>query len=151
MAPLQLELSDRSAESAFEHLGDQRSLREFERELGDPSAEFLARLRGRGTLGDADWQHVLGQIPAALRFLAAPNPTLTQDEHGQTVLDPDADPRNANWIQQAATARKARHRLPPWAAMWLWQVGNKRGASFWNAVGTAAEQMQFTRFEPEPA
>ena len=61
-------------------------------ELDDPSAEFLARLRGSGGLRDADWQHVLGEIPAALEFLARPNTTVTQEESGQMVVVPDANP-----------------------------------------------------------
>ena len=81
----------------------------FKRELDDPSAEFLARIRAAGVLSDADWRHILGEIPKALRFLSKPNLTLTQDEHGHTVLDPDADPRNANWIRLASAARKAQH------------------------------------------
>jgi HD domain len=122
----------------------------FKRELDDPSAEFLARLRGCGGLRDADWQHVLGEIPSALEFLAGPNPTLTQDERGQSILDLDADPRNADWLRLAAAARRARHHLPFLAAMWLWQVGHERGASFWDVVARIAEQMQFPRHELAP-
>jgi hypothetical protein len=110
----------------------------FKRELDDPSAEFLARLRGCGRLRDADWQHILGEIPSALEFLAGPNPTVTRNDRGQPILDPDADPRNANWLRLVAAARKAQHRLPLWAAMWLWQVGHKRGASFWEVVAQIA-------------
>lgn len=123
----------------------------FKRELDDPSAEFLARLRGSGGLRDADWQQVLGKIPSALRFLAGPNPTLTQNDRGQMVLDPDADPRNADWIRLAAAARKAQHHLPLWAAMWLWQVGHERGAGFWEVVARIAEQMGFPRYELDPS
>lgn len=48
---------------------------------------------------------MLGKIPSALEFLAGPNPTVTRSDHGQMVLDPDADPRNANWLRLAAAAR----------------------------------------------
>lgn len=123
----------------------------FKRELDDPSAEFLARLRGCGGLRDADWQHVLGQIPSALEFLGGPNLTLTRNDRGQVVLNPDADPRNADWIRVAAAARKGRHQLPPWAAMWLWQVGHESGDSFWGVVGRIAEQMGFERYAPDPS
>ena len=123
----------------------------FKRDLDDPSAEFLARLRAASVLNDTDWQHILGEIPSALRFLAEPNPTATRDEHGHLVLDPDADPRNANWIRLAAAARKAQHHLPLWAAMWLWQVGHTRATSFWGAVGRIAEEMQFPKSKPGPS
>lgn len=123
----------------------------IERALDDPSAEFLARLRAAGVLSEDDWQHVLGKIPSALQFLAAPNPTVTSDEHGQPVLDPDADPRNANWIRLAAAARRAKHDLPLWAAMWLWQVGHERGLSFWNGVARVAEAMGFPRHRSNPS
>jgi hypothetical protein len=87
----------------------------FKRELDDPSAGFLARLRGCGGLRDADWHHVLGEIPSALEFLAAPNPTVTLDDRGPSILGPDADPRNANLLGLVAAARKAQHHLPLWS------------------------------------
>jgi hypothetical protein len=123
----------------------------FKRELDDPSAEFLARIRADGVLSDANWRHILGEIPKALRFLSKPKPTVTQDEHGLAVLNPDADPRNANWIRLASAARKAQHHLPLWAAMWLWQVGHSRETGFWDRVGRIAEELQFPRTEPVPS
>lgn len=123
----------------------------FKRDLDDPSAEFLARLRAAGVLNDTDWQHILGEIPSALQFLAEPNPTATRDEQRHLVLDPDADPRNANWIRLAAAARRAQHHLPLWAAMWLWQIGHTRATSFWGVVGRIAEEMQFPKNEPGPS
>jgi len=126
-----------------------RAMAPFQRELDDQSAEFLARLRGSGALSDEDWQLILGKIPSALQFLAEPNATAIRDEHGRLLIDPDADPRNANWIRLASAARKAQHHLPLWAAMWLWQVGHEQGASFWNQVARTAQQMQFPPYEPE--
>jgi hypothetical protein len=123
----------------------------FKRELDDPSVEFLARIRAAGVLSNADWEHILGEIPKALRFLSKPNPTVTQDEHGHTVINPDADPRNANWLRLASAARKAQHHLPMWAAMWLWQVGHSREPGFWDGVGRIAEELQFPRHELPPS
>jgi hypothetical protein len=79
-------------------------------------AVCFSRTSARRALRDADWMHVLGEIPAALRCLAGPNPTVTSDERGQVVLDLDADPRNADWLRLATAARKARHHLPLWSA-----------------------------------
>jgi hypothetical protein len=127
----------------------QQAMAPFGRELDDASAEFLVNLRAAGVLHDVDWTHVLEQIPVALQFLAGPNQSVTSNEHGQVVPDPDADPRNADWLRLAAAARKARHHLPPWSAVWLWQVGHERGTSFWAAVARHAEQMHFPKIEPD--
>lgn len=120
-------------------------------ELDDQSLEFLARLRAAGTLRDADWQHILGQLPEAVRYLSGLNRTVTRNDQSELVLDLDEDPRNADWIRLAAAARKAQHDIPLWAAMWLWQVGHTRGARFWEGVARIADQMQFPRREADPA
>lgn len=123
-------------------------LARFEVGLDDSSAPFLAELRAAGALDDKDWQMVLNFLEEALRFLSRPNPTAGSNSTGGLLLDLDADPRNANWLRIVAAQRKAYHRLPMWAAMWLMAIGgHRRGPGFWRTVSRIATRMKFPRFK----
>src|SRR6185295_17095231 len=117
------------------------------RVLDDPSVDLLGRLRDEGVLDDTDWARIRGWLPEALEFLAGPNETVTKDEKGHVVLNLDADPRNADWLRISAAFRKAGHRLPMWAAMWLWWLGHDRDDAFWRRIGSVAGELGYPRFD----
>jgi hypothetical protein len=117
------------------------------RVLDDPSVELLGRLRDERVLDDADWARICVWLREALEFLARPNETATRDKDGRLVINPDADPRNANWIRISAASRQAGHTLPMWAAMWLWRLGHERGAAFWHRIGSAARHLGYPKVE----
>ncbi len=115
------------------------------RALDGPSAELLARLRDERVLDDSDWRCILEWLGEALEFLAEPDATASRDEAGRLVLNPDADPRNANWLRIAGACRRAGYRLPMWAAMWLWRLGHDRRPQFWRKIGSAARALGFPK------
>ncbi len=104
--------------------------------LDDDSVQFAVRLRTRGILGDDDWAAMQADLADAARFLSEPNLTVQKLPGGTTLVDPDADPRNANWLGLAAANDLAHHDLPAWATMSLWRRHNNGPKAFWWQVGS---------------
>ena len=111
--------------------------------LDDASFVLLSRARVEGVLNDDDWQKVLERLRQALEFLGEPNKTLWKDQDGKLHCDPDADPRNADWIRIAAAHRLAGHYLPMWAALWLWQCRLDGSPEFWQEIGRVAGELGY--------
>ena len=61
------------------------------------------------------------------------------------VLDPDADPRNADWLRISAACRLAKRSLPTWAALWLWRLRTDTSPRFWDAIGRVPEQLGYPK------
>jgi hypothetical protein len=124
---------------------------EFEnrRLLDDDSLRLVAELRGRKLLSDEEWVQIKELLKEALTFLSGPQKTLTTSADGSIVLDPDFDPRNADWLQIDAACRLAKHSLPLWAALWLWRLRTDTSPRFWSAVGRVAEQLGYPKKSPE--
>ncbi|GEM_PF-668624 len=107
---------------------------------------ILVRLRGEGVLDDADWKQVRKWFREAVRWLAKGEGSIRR-EGDKLVLDPDADPRNADWLRIVRAQKLAGRELPLWGALWLWWLGCERDEAFWGRVGEAAEALGF----PPPA
>ena len=88
-----------------------------------------------------EWVRIRDLLKEALAFLSGPQKTLTTSSDGSIVLDPDFDPRNAEWLRIDAACRLAKHSLPLWAALWLWRLRTDTSPRFWNAVGRVAKQL----------
>jgi hypothetical protein len=112
--------------------------------LDDASMPLLERLRSDGVLSEHEWSTLMGWVEEARTYLARPNRTVTTDNDNNLVLYLDADPRNADWLQIGRVRRLTKQRIPGWAALWLWQLGRKRGPEFWSNVGKAF-QVERTR------
>jgi hypothetical protein len=56
-------------------------------------------------LTDDEWVQIKEFLKDALGYLASPNKTITHTADGRTLIDPDADPRNANWLRIDAAHR----------------------------------------------
>ena len=109
-------------EQSIERWLSQLSHIEFEnqRSLADNSLRLIAEVRSRNLLTDDEWNQVKTFLKEALTFLSGTQNTAAHKADGSIVIDPDADPRNADWIRISAACRLARHSLPNWAALWLW-------------------------------
>jgi hypothetical protein len=94
-------------------------------------------------LTEREWIQIKQFLKNALGFLSTPQPTITTQR--LTVIDPDADPRNANWLRIDSACRLAHRALPTWAAMWLWQLRTDTSPSFWRRVGRIAEQLGYPK------
>jgi hypothetical protein len=131
-----------------EHLVSELSNVEFEnkRLLDDNSLKLIAEVRSRNLLTDDEWIQIKQFLKEALEFLSSPQRTLTYSADGRAVLDPDADPRNADWLRIDAACRLANRSLPMWAALWLWKLRTDTSATFWRKVGRIAEQLGYPKF-----
>lgn len=117
--------------------------------LDDDSISLIAELRCDGVLGDEDWLRVKQYLVDALKFLSGPQMTCSRDLQGRLVVDPDFDPRNADWLRSDAACRLAGHLLPSWAALWLWRLRTDTSPLFWKRIGRAAERLGYPRSPPE--
>src|SRR5437016_1405835 len=96
-------------------------MKPFRHELDDDvSVVFLARLREQRLLDDAEWGKIKDWVVDALQFLVAGPPTAFRDEHGRLTIDPNADPRNRDWLRLVEVWNRTGHVIPGWAALWLW-------------------------------
>jgi hypothetical protein len=118
---------------------------ESQRMLDDESLKLIAELRSRKLLTNEEWNQIKLFLRKALEFLSGQPKILRQAAHGSTVIDPDLDPRNADWLRISAACRLAGHDLPMWAALWLWWLRTDTSPRFWNAVGRVAEQLGWPR------
>ena len=82
----------------------------------------------------------------ALKFLSGPQKTTTYLPDGKVLLDPDFDPRNADWIRISAAQRLAKHHLPIWAALWFWWLRTDTSPTFWHEIGRIAERLGYPEF-----
>ena len=88
-------------EQRVERLLSELSDIEFDsqRLLDDDSLRLIAELRSRKLLTEEEWTRIKQFLGEALAFLSGPQKTLTHAADGSIVLDPDADPRNADWLR----------------------------------------------------
>jgi hypothetical protein len=138
-------------EGRVEPLVSELSIIEFEnrRLLDDDSLRLVAEVRSRNLLTDDEWIKIKQSLKDALEFLSGPQKTVTYAADGRMVLDPDADPRNADWLRIDAACRLANRSLPMWAALWLWQLRTDTSPTFWRKVGRIAEQLGYPKFPGE--
>jgi hypothetical protein len=138
-------------EGRVEPLVEELSIIEFEnrRLLDDNSLRLIAEVRGRNLLTDEEWIQIKQFLKEALEFLSGPQKTLTHTADGSVLLDPDADPRNADWLRIDAACRLTNRSLPMWAALWLWKLRTDTSRTFWRKVGRIAEQLGYPKFPPE--
>jgi hypothetical protein len=132
-------------EVRIERVVSELSMIEFEhrRLLDDDSLRLLAELRCQNILTDDDWIQIKQFLRKALDFLSGPQTTLTSAADGSLVLDPNADPRNADWLRISAACRLANRSLPMWAALWLWRLRTDTSPIFWRKVGQIAERLGY--------
>jgi hypothetical protein len=135
----------------IELLVSELSVIEFEnrRILDDDSIRFVAEVRGRNLLTDDEWNQVKQFLKEALEFLSSRQTTVTHTTDGKFIIDPDADPRNADWLRIHAACRLARRSLPMWAALWLWWLRTDTSPTFWRKVGKIAEQLGYPKILSE--
>jgi hypothetical protein len=124
---------------------------EFEnrRLLDDDSLRLVAEVRSQNLLTDDEWIKIKRFLTEALEFLSAPQKTVKYAADGGMVLDPDADPRNADWLRITAACRLANRSLPMWAALWLWWLRTDTSPTFWRKVGRIAERLGYPKFPSE--
>lgn len=108
--------------------------------LDDQSFPFLQRLRLSGVLNTSDWARIIDWLFEALWFLKRPDQTVTVDPDGSLIINADADPRNAEWLNLVHVFTLARHRIPGWAALWLGWLAHDRGPQFWRRVAAVARK-----------
>jgi hypothetical protein len=120
-----------------------------QRLLDDDSLKLLAEVRSQNLLTEREWIQIKQFLKDALQFLSGPQSTMTHTPQGSTVIDPDADPRNANWLRIDAACRLGHRALPMWAAMWLWQLRTDTSPAFWRRVGRIAEQLGHPKLTSE--
>jgi hypothetical protein len=118
---------------------------ESQRLLDDDSLRLIAELRSRKLLTDEEWTRIKQFLREALAFLSGPEETLTHAADGSIVLNPDADPRNADWLRISAACRLAKRSLPMWAALWLWWLRTDTSPRFWGAIGRVAERLGYPK------
>ena len=101
-------------ERGVEHFLSQLSDIEFEsqRLLDDESLRLIAEVRSRNLLTEDEWVQIKQFLKQALRFLSSPKKTMSDAADGSIVFDPDADPRNADWLRIDAACRLAKRLLP---------------------------------------
>jgi hypothetical protein len=63
--------------------------------LDDESIRLIAEVRSQNLLNDDEWIQIQKYLKEALEYLSSADKTVTRTADGHTVLDPDADPRNA--------------------------------------------------------
>lgn len=119
----------------------------FGRDLDDTSVAFVARLRARRILTNSDWERVKAWLIEAMEFITGPERTAQRQPDGTTIIDPDADPRNADWLRIAAVHRQAGYRMPMWASLWLWWLRTDSSPEFWRAVGREAAKAGMERYK----
>jgi hypothetical protein len=117
--------------------------------LDDDSLRVVAEVRSRNLLTDDEWIQIKQFLGEALEFLSGRQETVTYEAVGRAVINPDADPRNADWIRISAAWRLAKHRLPMWAALWLWKLRTDTSPTFWRKVSRIAEQLGYSKFPSE--
>jgi hypothetical protein len=117
--------------------------------VDDESLPFIQRLRNESVLSERDWQTITGWAEDARTFLAGPDHTVETDSEGELVINADADPRNADWLEIVRVRRLTRHRIPDWAALWLWWLAHKRGPEFWSHVARLARSAGIQRLSAE--
>jgi hypothetical protein len=130
-----------------DRLVSELSMVEFEsgRLLDDDSLRLIAEVRCRNLLTDDEWTQIKQFLKKALTFLSGPEKTLTYANDGHPVINPDADPRNADWIRIAAACRLANRDLPMWAALWLWWLRTDTSPVFWRKVGEIADRLGYPK------
>jgi|GEM_PF-1429872 len=107
-------------------------------QLDDESIPLLEMVHLCNLISADEWNQVKAYLKEALLFLNSPNKTVTHDTPGTLVINPDADPRNADWLRIATANRLAGYSLPTWAALWLWRLKTDRSRKFWCEVGNIA-------------
>ena len=85
---------------------------ESQRLLDDESWRVVAEAYSRGLLTDDEWARIKQLLREALAFLSSPQKSSTDIIDGKVVIDPDADPRNADWLRIDAAHRLSGHLLP---------------------------------------
>ena len=80
----------------------------FGRELDDTSVPFISHLRAEHILSDSDWMKVKQWLREAMEFLTGRHRTAMRQPDDTILIDPDADPRNANWLRISAAQRAGR-------------------------------------------
>jgi hypothetical protein len=128
-------------ESAREEL----SMIEFENQqlLDDDSVRLIAEARRHNIITDSEWDRIKDFLKEALGFLRLPNRTVTRDENGELIIDPDFDPRNADWLRIDAAHRLSGRLLPMWAALWLWRLRTDTSIEFWHRIGRVADRLGY--------
>src|SRR5262249_4993282 len=134
-------------EGRVERLASELSMIEFEnrRLLDDDSLRLIAEVRSRNLLTDDEWSQIKQFLRDALEFLSSPQKTVTHAADGSIVLNPDADPRNADWLRISAACRLANRSLPTWAALWFWWLRTDTSPLFWRRVGRIAERLGYPK------
>jgi hypothetical protein len=135
-------------EKHVEALVSELSIIEFEnrRLLDDESIRLVAEARSQILLTDDEWTQIKKFLKEALEYLSGPDKTVSDKADGRTVIDPDADPRNADWLRIDAAFRLAHRSLPMWAALWLWRLRTDTSPTFWHKIGRIAEQLGYPEF-----
>jgi hypothetical protein len=120
----------------------QAVLARYDHPIDEPEAiGFIAKVREKGMIDDAEWKDVLRWLDDAMTYLEEGAP-----EDGVGRLDLDADPRDADWTRIVRARRLAGFRLPGWAALWLWWIGHDREErTWWKRIGAIAATMGFPR------
>jgi hypothetical protein len=115
----------------------------YDYDLDEPATiEFLGHVGATGILSEQDKRQILEWLDQAMRFLGQ-----RKSEGRSHVIDPDEDPRNADWLRTITAQRYAGHRMPLWACLWLWWLGHDRSRrSFWDRIGKVAESSGYPRF-----
>jgi hypothetical protein len=117
--------------------------------LDDDSIRLIAELRGQNLLSNDEWLQIKQFLKEALAFLSGPDRASTRMRDGQLAIDPDADPRNADWLRIDAACRLSHRALPMWAALWLWRLRTDTSLAFWRRVGRIAGRLGYSEFPPK--
>jgi hypothetical protein len=72
---------------------------ESQRLLDDESCRVVADAYSRGLLTDVEWARIKHLLRQALAFLSSPRKTSMDIIDGNIIIDPDADPRHADWLR----------------------------------------------------
>ena len=133
----------------LEPLLSELSFVEFENRhlLDDDSIRLVAEVRRQNLLSNDEWLRIKQFLKEALAFLSGPGSTHMRD--GRLVIDPDADPRNADWLRIDAACRLSHRALPMWAALWLWRLRTDTSLAFWRRVGRIAGRLGYSEFPPK--
>jgi hypothetical protein len=124
---------------------------EHRRLLDDDSLRLMASLRSQEVLSDGDWAQITEFLRDALRCLSDKPTTAWRAEDGTLVIDPDADPRNADWLPILRARHSARRDLPAWAALWLWRLRPGSSPAFWRRVGLTARRLGYAELPKKEA
>jgi hypothetical protein len=73
--------------------------------LDDDSLRLVAEVRSRNLLTDSEWIRMKQFLREALEFLSGQQKTVAHSADGRAMLDPDADPRNADWLRIDSACR----------------------------------------------